>query len=300
MAAPVLRPRSVAEIVDASFQLARSHFMPLLVLSALVAIPSLIIGAMNVWLLPTANPEDASVGASLASIPLSIVSACWSVIGYGAVTLAASDAYLGGTPDGGHSLKRALRRAHALILGNLLGYLIMMVPFIAAGVLMAIFVGGTAAAAGEPPTGPGGAMALVALALIGFGIYWAIRVLPSLMLVTPVAALESAGPQGTWERAKTLASGSRKSILAVVLIAGVAVIGLIIGGYAIVAIFTDNEALAGVLSGVVAIPLWPVLGSLFVVLYYDLRIRKEAFDLEVMAAGLGARDTAEAGGPARM
>ena len=300
MAAPVLRPRSVAEIVDASFQLARSHFMPLLVLSAVVAIPSLIIGAANAWLLPTANPEDASVGASLASIPLSILSACWSVIGYGAVTHAASDAYLGRTPDGGHSLKRALRRAHALILGNLLGYLIMMIPFIIAGVLMTVVLGGAGAAPDAAPEDPGMIMVLPVLALVVFGFYWMIRVLPSLMLVTPVAALESAGAQGTWERAKALAKGSRKPILAVMLIAAVAVIGLIIGGYAIVSIFTDNEALAGVLSGVVAIPLWPVLGSLFVVLYYDLRIRKEAFDLELMAAGLGPRDTAEAGGPLRI
>ena len=88
--------------------------------------------------------------------------------------------------------------------------------------------------------------------------------------------------------ATELAAGSRKRILLLVLIAGAVIFGIVFGGFALIRTVVGNETLASALSGVVAIPLWPVLGSLFVVLYYDLRIRKEAFDLEIMAEGLDA------------
>ena len=38
--------------------------------------------------------------------------------------------------------------------------------------------------------------------------------------------------------------------------------------------------------GIVSSLVWPMLYCVLTVAYYDLRVRKEAFDLEVLAAGL--------------
>ena len=287
MAAPILRPRSTPEIVDAAFQLARGHFMPLLVVSVVVAIPSLILGAINAWLLPASNADDPSLRDLMLSMPLSLVGMCWTFVGYGAVTMAAADAYLGSTVDSGRSLKRAFGRAGPLIFGNLIAYLVMMLPFIAAGVIGALVI--PQFEAGDvPPSGMALLGVLLMVLLFLFGIYWVIVTLAKVTLVTPVAALERTGPLDSWRRAKVLAEGSKKRILLLVLIASVVILGIVFGGFALIRLVISNENLAGSLSSIVAIPLWPVLGSLFVVLYYDMRIRKEAFDLEFMAQGLEA------------
>lgn len=291
VAAPTLRPRSTPEIVDAAFQLARGHFMPLLVVSAIVAIPTLILGAINAWLLPV-SPDDPFSNAWLMTMPLSILGMCWSFIGYGAVTVAASDAYLGGSADAGHGLRQALRRAVPLVFGNLLGYMIMLLPFLALGVLAPLLVP-------ELASNPGSGTLVGALLLLVLGVLalvWMFMNIARVTLVTPVAVLERGGPLTSWRRAAALAEGSKKRILGIVLIAAAVILGLVFGGFALLQMVIANESLASALSGVVAIPLWPVLGSLFVVLYYDLRIRKEAFDLEVMTEGLGEVATAESAG----
>ena len=287
MAVPLLRPRSTPEIVDAAFQLARRHFMPLLVVSAIVAIPSLVIGAINAWLLPAPNPEEPFGQEWLMTLPLTFLGMCWTFISYGAVTIAAADAYLGGTTDPGSSLRRALARAMPLIAGNLLAYLIMLLPFLAAAALAPLMLPGVGEAEAAAPGGNTLLAGLLLLALALFGIVWMIVNIARVTLVTPIAALERVGAVASWRRATELSAGSKKRILSLVLIAGAVIFGIVFGGFALLRTILGNEPLASALAGVVAIPLWPVLGSLFVVLYYDLRIRKEAFDLEVMAEGLG-------------
>ena len=288
VAIPILRPRSTPEIVDAAFQLARRHFMPLLLVSAIVAIPSLVAGMVNAWLLPTPDPDDPFGRAWQMTLPLSFLGMCWTFVAYGAVTIAAADAYLGGTTDPGPSLRRALQRAVPLIAGNLMGYVIMLLPFIAVAVLAPLLLPAVGEGASPPPDGSTLVAGLLLLALALFGLVWMIMTIPRVTLVTPVAALERVGALESWRRATVLARGSRKRILLLVLIAGAVILGIVFGGFALIRTVVGSDTLASALSSVVAIPLWPVLGSLFVVLYYDLRIRKEAFDLEIMTEGLDA------------
>ena len=294
MALPELRPRSTPEIVDAAFQLARGHFMPLLLLSAVVAIPSLVFGAINSLLLPAMDPNDPFGGGWLMTLPFSFIGMCWTFIGYGAVTIAASEAYLGGTPDPGASLKSALRRARPLIFGNLLGYAVMLFPFVIVGVA-GPFVADRIEV--EADAAMPWLVAMLVIALIAlFGFFWMFVQLAKVTLITPVAVLEDVGPAAAWRRAGGLAHGAKKQILLLVLIAAVVIFSIVFGGFELLKSLVQNETLASALSSLVAVPFWPLVSCLFVVLYYDLRIRKEAFDLELMAEGLGPPDTAEAGG----
>lgn len=291
MPAPALRPRSVPEIVDAAFQLARGHFIPLLIISVVVAIPTLIIGAVNAYLLPPPDPANPLGEAWRMSLPLTLVSFCWTFIGYGALTIAAADAYMGRVVDPGSSLSRALRRAGPLVLGNFLGYMIMLLPFLAAGMLAGI----VAPLIATGNMGAGGTTLVIGLlifALVLFGFYWVFLNLARVTLVTPVAALEQAGAVAAWQRARALTHGSRLRVIGLIFISGAVILGLVFGGFALLSMLIANERLASSLAGLVGIPLWPVLGCLFVVLYYDLRIRTEAYDIEVMAAGLPGNPSA--------
>lgn len=283
MAAPALRPRSVPEIVDAAFQLARGHFMPLLLVSVIVAIPTLIMGVVKAFVLPPPDPVNPFGEAWRMTLPLTLLELCWTFVGYGAVTIAAADAYMGGAVDPGRSLSRALARTGVLVGGNILGYLVMVLPLLVAGMLASVLATQLEAGTVSASTL---LLVLVVLMLFLFGIYWMLVHLARVTLVTPVAALEQTGPLEAWRRAKTLTDGFRGRVLGLIVIAGAVIFALVLGGFGILSMLIENERLASSLAGIVGIPLWPVLGSLFVVLYYDLRIRKEAFDIETMAARL--------------
>jgi hypothetical protein len=47
------------------------------------------------------------------------------------------------------------------------------------------------------------------------------------------------------------------------------------------------EAVVAVLTGFVSLFVYPVISCVFTLFYYDLRVRKEGFDLEVLAKQLG-------------
>jgi hypothetical protein len=66
---PHLRPRSAPELIDASFQLARHHYRPLLLLSAVVAIPSLLIGLVNAWFFPAPSAASEMDLSTFRSLP---------------------------------------------------------------------------------------------------------------------------------------------------------------------------------------------------------------------------------------
>ena len=52
--------------------------------------------------------------------------------------------------------------------------------------------------------------------------------------------------------------------------------------------------MVNLLTQIVQILLYPVLAVTVTLLYYDLRIRKEGFDIEMMASELGGRAPAAA------
>jgi hypothetical protein len=62
------------------------------------------------------------------------------------------------------------------------------------------------------------------------------------------------------------------------------------------ALLTQNATLLSVLGALTTLVLYPVWPVVATVLYYDLRVRKEGLDLEVLAGELGPSSAAE---PAR-
>ena len=127
-------------------------------------------------------------------------------------------------------------------------------------------------------------LALLALVIPG------IVVAAGYSVVTEVAALEPSGDalRRSWE----LTRGFRWKALGLWVIAFALLAGLVIGaGFlaaGIEALFGNGEALSTVAVALVSLLIYPLLSCVFTLFYYDLRVRKEGFDLETLSQQLGA------------
>ncbi|MBK8005313.1 MAG: hypothetical protein IPK12_15630 [Gemmatimonadetes bacterium] len=254
MAAPVLKPLSLGEVLDISFGLYRTLFTPLfLVTLATRAVPLLI----EVYV-------EAS-GGLLAQPLLYAVNLVLNVV-LGAVAAAAStfviaENYLGRPLTAGAAFARST-------------------PFIGRLILVA----------------------LLSTLLLGFGMLLLVIpffiLLPGLVLATPALVLEDLpGAVDALGRAWSLSRGFRfRVFVAMMVVFTLIVIPFIALGMFMVSQGTleattalNSEGLLAVaLAALIQTLIYPLLYAVLTVLYYDLRVRKEAYDLEVLAADLGA------------
>jgi hypothetical protein len=255
MAPPSLRPLSVGEILDVSFTLYRRHFVPIakvaLVCSGIPVLLSLFI--------------DAS-GGMLANLPLALVYyllfAALSSVATAATVFIVSESYLGGELDAGPALTRAAPLIWRLIVCSILIAIIVFVGF------LMFFLPG-------------------------------IILICGLMLAFPALVLEPGSTAtASLSRSWQLTRGSRWRMLGllVTLLVLLYVPMVAIGG--VLSLFAPSGPLTHARSpfrigliplaamGVVQVFVYPLFYCVLTVAYYDLRVRKEGFDLEVLAAAL--------------
>src|SRR6185295_2492142 len=133
--------------------------------------------------------------------------------------------------------------------------------------------------------------ALVAALGILAGIIATVFVFASWLVAPVVAALEPIGPIHAIRRSWWLSNGHRWRILGLQILLGVlqAVLSTLIS-FIFVAAFISDTGVRLVLQNVVnviATVLWaPVEWGTFTILYFDLRVRKEALDLQLAAEAL--------------
>jgi hypothetical protein len=253
MTSPALRPLSVGEILDTSFQVYRRHF------SALATIVLVCNGLPILLQVYTRSGGGGSWALTLLYIVLVVV---LGLIATGASVFVVSESYLGRAITAREALARAGPYVGPLIVASLLVGLLVMVGFI----LLVI---------------PG------------------MIILCGLALTVPAVVVESASPLDAMGRSWTLTRGYRLRmfglfvlIFLLILVPYIAVMGAF--GIAS-AMFAATGAkgmgagiiLAGtVVAAVVQLLLSPLYQAALVVAYYDLRVRKEGFDLEVLASAL--------------
>ena len=254
MAAPVLKPLSLGEVLDISFGLYRTLFTPLLLVTlATRAVPLLI----EVYV--------ETSGGLLAQPLLYAVNLVLNVV-LGAVAAAAStfviaENYLGRPLTAGAAFARST-------------------PFIGRLILVA----------------------LLSTLLLGFGALLLLIpffiLLPGLVLATPALVLEDLpGAVDALGRAWSLSRGFRFRVFVAMMVVFtlIAIPFIALGVFmvsqgtleAITAMSTEG-LLAVALAALIQTLVYPFLYAVLTVLYYDLRVRKEAYDLEVLAADLGA------------
>jgi len=245
--APALRPLSLGEVLDVAFGLYRSLFVQLVVVAVICqAIPM----TLGVYL---AASRGLFVNIALSLLYIALAAILGS-IGVAASTFIVSDAYLGRETSATVALQRA-----TTLLGRL----------IAISMLTSILVGL-------------GFMLLIVPGVI---------LLSGLLLSTVVAVLESppsatAAMGRSWE----LTRGFRSKVFLTMVVAFLLLLvpGIAIGGAG--ALLGDSGGAASlvilVLESVLQIFIYPFVYVAMTVLYYDLRVRKEGFDLELLASSL--------------
>lgn len=219
----------------------------------------------------------------------------------GALAAAVADTYLGRPVTVGGAYGKVLPHLPALIGGGLLlGLLAFAVIGVAVGLVAGLAVL-LVAGAGGGSVSPGGAVAAgVAVALLFVAVVFAVVVATALVLVrfaffVQAVVVERRGPVDALRRSWRLVRGSYWRVLGIVLLLLLLVYILVglptgIAGVVINIVFPDPlrhfalrqslSTLIGYLSQIVVLPLQLIAYTL---LYYDLRVRKEGYDIELLA-----------------
>ena len=269
-----LRPLSVGEILDRSIKVYLAQFWTLARIVLVFVIPAQVLGVVVTLstappggaLTPGAQPSpgqpfpggDAAVYVGgqlvLAAIGLAVL-----LVTTAACFKAVADGYLGGAPDWRASLRFASRRS----LGLLWLWFLM-------GVILTL------------------AMLLLLIPAVYLGIAW--------LVATPVLLLEGVGGFKALGRSFRLVRRRWWATFACVLVATVLVTVVtsfslvIVGATAVVG---EDAWVVGVVLGAVANTVGSVISTPFpaalvALVYFDLRVRKEGLDLQLLAERIGA------------
>jgi hypothetical protein len=237
------RPRSIAELVDASVQLFRRGFRELATIMAVGYIPwtAAVTFVSRRW----TTAADGQLPAFSFTLALVMLAAfLWLTVVNAACMAAASERYLGRQPEVGPSFQRAFSRA---------------APIIGASIVTWLLAG----------------LGLILLIVPGFYFYARFAVSPA------VALFEERSTGGALSRATTLSADRKVHVLgaigAVLLITVIITLTI----QAVIALL-GSAVLSQIAEAAVGIVLTPLIAVVTVVVYYDLRIRTEGFDVELM------------------
>lgn len=301
-----LRPLSLGELLDRSFSLYRRHFWLFVGIMALPSLIALGFGVVVAVFNPQpVNPESVAAGETqpaeilgavawfvAAMIGMLIVYFIAYAVALGATTVAVSELYLG--------RPITIRAAYAPLRGKV-GRLALLLVLLGVRMMGVLFLGflavGIAVAVGtigSPILGVlvmlGGMAAAVAL--------W-VWVILRYAVSVPAAVLEDETATSAIQRSIDLTRGSLGRVLVLLMFTMIityAVLAIFQGPFLIAAAMAGPETsggfwfnllgtITGSIGGAFTAPLMIVA---FAVLYYDLRVRREGLDLQLMLSNLEA------------
>jgi hypothetical protein len=268
VSAPELRPLAVGEVLDVAIKITVRHARTLFLLVLVVVAPAqLLVTAIDV-----SATEGVVTGVETDSVPSSdeittfvaglvvivLLLVLSSTLATGAVYKAVVDAYLGSRPDWRASLAFAARRLRSLVWISVLTYVL-------------------------------ATLALIPLIVPGIWLFiaWSVAV-PALMTE------DVRGFKALRRSFRLVRHRWWPTFLIVMLgflLAGVisAIVGGVVGALSFAADSTVAEFVVGLLGNVLASAIsTPFTAAFITVLYVDLRVRKEGFDLQLLAERLGA------------
>jgi hypothetical protein len=276
--AAVLRPLTFGEVIDVGIKIAQRHYLRLLKACAIVVVPFMVLNALvlvsaspSTSLISTSGGEASVDWTELAGSGVSsILTYIATAIATAAVVYTVARAYVGDQlSDPGTSVSFAFRRIHSILwIQFLIGLL--------------------------------GGLALIALIVPGIWLIVSWTFAVSVLLVEDVKGI------GALRRSFRLVRGSWWRVLGIVVI--VAILGSIVNGAAsaiptaIVGSITGDRSAAteivrAVAGGAGILATLPFTAAVSVVLYLDQRVRKEGFDLELLARRIGVELPATGAGP---
>lgn len=247
------RARSSSELLDAAFEIYRRHFWTFLSVGVVATMPSGMARYIISQSLPFTPTASTSVGGGPTSLPLVLLlvwatAAVLTPFAEAAFTIAAARAYRGLPVDLADLAHTAFARPLAL-------FVLFWIRFILLGLGMLLFIV------------PG---------LIVFKRYFA---------VIAAFTLEQRSIGGSIRRSRELSTDNGSRIL---LLLGAVVLFTLVASWILGAFLQSLARGAGgaVLYLVAAALLSPFASIVMTLLYYDIRIRREGYDIELLASSL--------------
>jgi hypothetical protein len=275
-----LRPLGIGEILDAGIKLFVRHWQPLVLSVVGLILPVQILSAL---VTASVAPEQFDLTTSETGVEegeeaefligqgvIALLSVISVLLATAVCFKAVADAYLGVEPEWRRSLLFAVRR-----LGGLIGV----------AVLGGLLVG------------------LATLALIVPGIWLFVMY----SVAVPALLLERIGPVRALRRSFRLVRGRWWQTAGVLLVGYllIGILGALVTGIVMIvpSVAAEGNTLAGALGAIVGGTLGSVLttpysAAVVALLYFDLRVRKEGLDLQLIAEGADVRRDPDAPLPA--
>ena len=283
----------LGEILDGSFNIYRRHFGLFMRLSLiLVWLPT----AAGIYLNLRFNNSpfevlaifQENIGRSIGLTILAVV--IWSVCGLllkaGTIRII-SDSYLGQEPELGASLRFGVSKIIPLLVVALSKGLLLIILYIVSGLGVALlyFMGRMA--------GPAMGALMVFVGVIG-ALWFVIWIACAYGTTTPIVVLEDLPSSfDAFGRSWELTRGARGKVFGTWIVAWLIsqlLPQLIVAGISGALGAASNESVQPffvVFASLIGIALAPILPCALTLLYYDLRVRREAFDLQVLSQQLG-------------
>jgi Membrane domain of glycerophosphoryl diester phosphodiesterase len=297
------RAQAVGELLDSAFTLYRRNLRLILAITAVVQLPLAVFSYIAYQLTgissATTRLQQLSTSGVITSQQLSnVTSTLFALIAVvvgialvqalvvqpiatAAMTRAVGDIYLDQPASLGGAYRAVGQRLRSVVGVSMLlfgfGILLFAVAFgLVAGAVYAL--------------GSSGAAVLVVVAPVA--VFLMILVYTRWLFAAPIVMLERAGAIAALRRSWRLVRGSTPRVFGITLLVGLitGILGAIVGALLnVITGFGDENVrllLTQLASLVVAVLIQPISFIVVVLLYYDLRIRKEAFDIEMLAANI--------------
>lgn len=257
-ASPRFEPMTTGVLLDRAFRLYTGNFALMLGIAAAAYVPfyliMLVIEASIGGNLPS---RDGGLSTLLFQVVFMIL---WASIAFpiasGATTFAISERYLGNDVTIGDAMRRGLSHFWPLSIAQITATVRVMFGF---------------------------------LLLIVPGILWML----SYSLIVPAILIEGQKALPSLRRSRDLVKGYRGKVFCILLIVNLLQVILTAGVELIAGMFFSGEAGSGAIlrsamNNLLSIFLTPLGIIAAILLYYDMRIRKEGFDLEMLSSALAA------------
>jgi hypothetical protein len=285
--APRFESMTFGMILDRTFGFYSRNFR---LLVGVMAAPE-ILGYLNALLLGR-SLTGGNEAATLLFMPVYVmVNLLAFAVGTGAATVAISGLYLDRGVTVAGVYRESLRK-----LGAIMGAWVLASLLVSLGIIATMAVGGILFASGVF-SGAAGAGAWVLMPLLFLaGVVWAVVLLVSYSLITPAILLESLSAPQSLKRSRSLTKGGRWPILGLMVLFHAVRLLLLTGlGYLAGRLGGPQVSFLGpgagsiyhhLIAAPLSIVLSPIQAILIVLIYYNQRIRKEGFDLVLLAEAL--------------
>lgn len=272
MADPILRPLSVGELLDVAIKVYTRNALTLWKIVALIVFPVNVLAALvtlstlpdevfdpDFGTQPGTLTDDDLMTIVAAQVIVAVVALITVVVATGACMKVVSDVYLGKKPGAGSSLRFAGKRVHSLVWIALLTFVL-------------------------------ATLGLAGLIVMGVWLWVSWTVAP------PVLLLEGRKGFKALRRSFRLVKGRWWPVFGATLVGAMltGIVGVGLGALTAPLTFTDSgdnltltivvDTIVNTISGVLTTPFQ---AALVAIIYFDLRVRKEGFDLELLAQRIG-------------